>query len=244
MGLFDNVKRATNAQEVEDRVGGAFQPIKSGIYKAEIKQMYAKPAKSGALGIHIEYELKPLTGSPRKFTEAYYVTNKNGENFYLDKNGNQQYLAGFNHVNDMCLGLTGKTLFELNDEGKLELKNIKVYNYTTQKDEIEQLPTFVPLLGKELALAIVERHENGSKQVGNEWITTSEKRIRNSVEKVFLLKNGIPFTHKELKAGLNEPQFATEWSDVWKDKIDDRYKEVEDNSSTTSSTTTTALILG
>lgn len=243
MGLFDNVKRATNAQEVQDRVGGGFQPIKSGVYKAAIKQMYAKPSKSGAIGVTIEYEIRPQQGNPRKFTETYYVTNKNGENFYIDKDGQQQYLPGFSHVNDMCLGLTGKTMFELNDEGKLELKNIKVYNFTTKKDEIEQLPTFVPLLDKELALAILERHENKTKQVNGAYVPVNEKRIVNVVEKVLLLKDGVPFTHLEVKAGVNEPKFVTEWLEAWKDKVDDRYEEVAGGASTAAAPTT-AMNLG
>lgn len=245
MGLFDKVKQQQNdIQESEDRVGGSFKPLSSGIYKAKIKQMYAKPAKSGALGVIVEFEVFPVTGNPRKFTETHYVLNKNGENFYIDKNNQKQYLMGFNIINDLCLTTVQKTLFELEDEGKLEIKNVKVYNYDTKKDEIEQLPVFVPLLEKEVALGILHQRTNKTKLVGSEYVNTPEERNQNIIDKVFALKGDKPFTRKELQAGLNEPVFALEWASSWKDKIDDRYVEVENTSSTTGSTTTSQLTLG
>lgn len=244
MGLFSNIKQATDVKQTEDRVGGSFKPLPSGVYSAVIKQMYAKPAQSGALGVTVEFEVKPQHDNPRKFTETYYVTNKNGENFYTDKAGNKHYLAGFNHVNDLCLGLTQKTMFELEAEGKIEPKNIKVYNYTTKKDEIEQLPTFVSLLEKTVALGLIERRENKNTKVGNEYVATAEERVYNTLDKVFLLKDNQPFTHNEIKAGLDEPKFVQQWLDNWKDKVDDRYKEVEGSSSNGSSQSTSELTLG
>lgn len=244
MGLFSNIKQATDVKQTEDRVGGSFKPLTSGVYSAIIKQMYAKPAQSGAIGVTIEFEVQPQQDKPRKFTETYYVTNKNGENFFTDKAGNKQYLPGFNHVNDLCLGLTQKTMFELEAEGKIEPKNIKVYNYTTKKDEIEQLPTFVPLLEKTVALGLIERRENKTTKSGNEYVATAEERVYNTLDKVFLLKDNQPFTHNELKAGLNEPKFVQQWLDNWKDKVDDRYKEVEGSSSNGSSQSTSELTLG
>lgn len=242
MGLFANIKQAQDVKQTEDRVGGSFKPLPSGVYKAVIKQMYAKPAQSGALGVTIEFEIHPQQGDPRKFTETYYVTNKNGENFYVNKNsGEKHYLAGFNHINDICLGLTQKTMFELEAEGKIELKNIKVYNYTTKKDEIEQLPTFVSLLDKEVGLGLIHKRENKNAKVGNDYVPTAEAREYNAVDKVFLLKGGLPFTHNEVKAGLAEPQFVTQWLDKWKDQVDDQYKEV--TGSTTSGTTQPASAL-
>lgn len=242
MGLFANIKQAQDVKQTEDRVGGSFKPLPSGVYKAVIKQMYAKPSQSGALGVTIEFEIHPQQGEPRKFTETYYVTNKNGENFYVNKNsGEKHYLAGFNHINDICLGLTQKTMFELEAEGKIELKNIKVYNYTTKKDEIEQLPTFVSLLDKEVALGLVHKRENKNTKVGNDYVPTAEAREYNAVDKIFLLKDGNPFTHNEVKAGLAEPQFVTQWLDKWKDQVDDQYKEV--TGSTTSGTTQPASAL-
>lgn len=233
MGLFDNIKQATSAQETEDRVGGSFKPLESGVYKAKIKQMYAKPAQSGALGVTVEFEVYPEGSDPRKLTETHYVTNKNGENFYVDKNGNQQYLMGFNQVNDLCLGLTGKTLFELNQEGKIEDKNVKIYNYNTKKDEIELLPTFVPLLEKDLALGLIKRRENKREKVGNDYVNSAKDRVFNVTDKVFVLKDNLPFTVKEVKAGLNEPKFVHEWLERWKDQLDDRYEEVAGSAGST-----------
>lgn len=246
MGLFANIKQAQDVKQTEDRVVGPFKPLPSGIYKAIIKQMYAKPAQSGALGVTIEFEIHPQQGEPRKFTETYYVTNKNGENYYVNKNnGEKHYLAGFNHINDICLGLTQKSIFELETEGKIELKNIKVYNYTTKKDEIEQLPTFVSLLDKEIALGLIYKRENKNTKVGDTYQPTAEVREYNTLDKVFLLKDGVPFTHNEVKAGLNEPVFVNQWLDQWKNQINDQYKEVQGNGSSTNTTQpTSALNLG
>lgn len=245
MGLFANIKQAQDVKQTEDRVGGSYKPLASGVYKAVIKQMYAKPAQSGALGVTIEFEIHPQQGEPRKFTETYYVTNKNGENYYVSKAGDKHYLAGFNHVNDICLGLTQKSMFELEAEGKIEMKNIKVYNYTTKKDEIEQLPTFVSLLEKEVALGLIHKRENKNTKVGNDYVPTAESREYNTLDKVFLLKDGVPFTHNEVKAGLNEPVFVNQWLDKWKDQMDDQYKEVQGSgSSTGTAQPASALTLG
>lgn len=244
MGLFSNIKQAQDVKQTEDRIGGTFKPLPSGVYKAIIKQMYAKPAQSGAIGVTVEFEVHPSNEKPRKFSETYYVTNKDGHNYYVDKSGEKQYLIGFNHVNDLCLGLTKQSLFELSEAGKIELKNIKVYNFTTKKEEIEQLETFVSLLDKEVALGLIYRRENKNKKVGNEYIPTSEAREYNTLDKVFLLKDGLPFTHNEIKAGLEQPTFVNQWLDSWKDRMDDRYKETDNGSSSNSSSEVSAMTLG
>lgn len=244
MGLFSNIKQAQDVKEAEDRVGGGFTPLESNVYKAIIKQAYAKPSQSGALGVHIEFEIHPKDGKARKHTESFYVTNKNGENFYTDKNGDKHPLAGYNHVNDIALGLTGQTLAELEANGKIEPKNVKVYNFTTKKEEIEQLPILIPFLDKEIAVAIVKRRENKTKKVGDTYEPTNEERVYNAVEKVFAIKDGNPFTTKEIKAGLTEPKFVMEWLDYWKDRTDDRYKEVAGASGSSSSSTVTSLDIG
>lgn len=245
MGLFSSIKQAPDVKEAEDRVGGGFAPLESNLYKAIIRQAYAKPTPSGSLEVRIEFEIHPKDGNPRKHTESFYITTKNGENFYINKNGDKMPLAGYNHVNDIALGLTGKTLDELDKEGKIEVKNVKVYNFTTQKEEIEQLPVLVPFLEKEVALAIIKRRENKKKKVGDDYEPINEERIYNAVEKVFTLRDGNAFTTKEIKSGLNEPKFVFEWLNHWKGKLDDKFKEVADSSnSSTGSSSVSALDIG
>lgn len=219
MGLFAKLKN-DGLEEAEDRLGGTGgRTVESNIYLLTIDAMYGGQAKSGALNVTISGKLDD--GSD--YRETVYVTNKDGDNFFLNKNDAKKKspLPGFTLVSDICQIICGKELCEMEDEEKV----IKLYDYDLKKEVPTTVPMLVEALGKTVSVAIQKRRVN--KQVKNAagaYVDTNEAREENVIEKAF--DTDTKLTVYEAKNGKEAGEFWDLWLDKNKGQTYDRYKPV------------------
>ena len=199
-------------EEAQDRLGG-FQPLDSNAYDTKIKAMYAGQADSGARSVTV---IADCDG--RELRETVYITNKKGENFFLNKNDQTKKvpLPGFTLIDHICLITTGKPLAEQTTEEKV----VKVYD----RDAGGEVPTSVPMLvdciGQDITLGVLRQLENKSKKVDGKYVDTAETREINLIDKVFDTKTKMTVVEAQNKA--KEPEFYEAWLDKNKGEIRDR----------------------
>jgi hypothetical protein len=177
----------TGLEESQDRLGG-FSPLATGIYIATIKALYAGAAQSGAVNVTL---LADIAG--KEYRETVYVTNKSGENFFLNKNDKLKKvpLPGFTVIDDICLIASGEPLANQVTEEKV----INVYNFEQKKELPQAVQMLMQCVGQKVALGILEVLENKQEKKGDEYVAIADTRVVNTIEKVF---------HPELKITVAE----------------------------------------
>lgn len=212
MSLLADLTTDDSIVESKDSVGGGYAPKPSGIYDAVIKAAYITIAVSGAKAVNL---IADINGT--EYRETIYITNKKGQNFYLNQEGVKNYLPSFTTVNDLALLITGQPLAKLDTEKKV----LKIWN----KDQNKEVPTDVPCItalhGKPVKLGILE--EITFKQVkdanGN-YVDTPETRTSNSISKVFHASTSK--TVNEYKAKVETAEFIDKWKVKWEGKPNDK----------------------
>lgn len=202
MALFNNLT-TEGLEESQDRLGG-FSPLETDIYTGTIKAMYAGHSQGGAMSVTL---LADMGG--KEYRETFYVTNKKGENFFLNKEDKTKKvpLPGFTIVDDMCLIATGKPLSEQESEEKV----INIYDYDLKKEVPKSVPMLTELLGQKITLAILKQIENKNVKQGDEYVASAETREINVVDKVFHPE--LKLTVAEARNGQDEAKFHDAWSE-------------------------------
>jgi hypothetical protein len=203
MSLFANLSTA-GLEETSDRLGG-FAVLESGILTGTIKAMYAGASTSGARFI----ALIVMAGS-KEYKETVYITNKKGENFFLNKQDNSKKvpLPGFITIDDICLCTSGKPLAEQSAEDKV----VELYDGTAQKMLPTSVPMLVDCLGKEISLGILKQlvNKNVKDSTGN-YVATAETKEENTIDKVFHTESRM--TTVEARNGAAAPAFWAAWEE-------------------------------
>lgn len=205
MGLFNNLK-SEGLEQSQDRLGG-FQVVESGVYEgATIKLAYAgKATSSNAQNVTISFELP----GGKEYSETFWITNKNGENFFRNKQDNTKKipLPGFTLVDDICLMTTEKPLSDQDTEEKM----VQMWDAEEKKQMPKAAHVLVDLLGKQVSLGIVKQVVNKNEKQGDEYVPTAETREENVTDKVFHFPSG--FTVVEARNQAAEPAFIKAWAD-------------------------------
>lgn len=163
-------------EETTDTLGGSFL-LESGAYKATIANAYISTAKSGAISVTVLYKI-----DGKDFSETIYVSNRDGENFYVK--GNKKIpLPGYTTVNDICLIATGKPVAEQ----EVEEKVVKIFDYTAKTEIPTAMPCLTALCGQEIMLGILKKKEYKNKKNDStgEYEPIDEIREYNSISKAF-----------------------------------------------------------
>jgi len=211
MTLFGNLTN-DGLEESQDRLGGR-EIFDTNVYDMTIKALYAGQSDGGA---HCLTIVGVLPGD-KEYKETIYFTNKQGENFFLNKQDKTKKvpLPGFTTVDELCLILTGEPLSKQATEEKI----VNVWN----KTEGKELPTAVPMLmdclGKEAKVAIVRSTENKNKADGNGgWTPTADTQDVNAIEKVFhpTLLLSVPEARRDAAlAEEGKKPLGAEFHDKW-----------------------------
>ena len=175
--MFKNLS-TEGLEEAEDRLGG-YSTLETDVYTGELKALYAGHAESGAMNFTVIVDF-----NGREYRETIYVTNKKGENFWVnEKAGNKRMpLPGFTIINDICLVATGASLAEQESEEKM----FKVYDTEAKREIPKAVPMITAALGKTITLAIQKVVENKSqKDASGNYVDTADTRESNNIEKVF-----------------------------------------------------------
>lgn len=201
---FGNLTNA-GLEESEDRLGGGFQPQKTGAYDVTIKAFYAGVADSGAKNVSVI----AILPDGKEYRETIYVTNKKGENFFLNKDDNSKKvpLPGFTTIDDICLAATGFPLAEQS----WEEKTIKLYDFDAKKEMNKAVMMATGVLGQPVTLGILQNLEDKTKKNDStgEYEPTGETRTTNTIGKVFHTESKV--TMAEARNAKTEGEFYVEW---------------------------------
>ena len=212
MGLFSNLKK-DGLEEAKDSLGGNFAARETGIYTGKLTAAYLTIAGSGAQAINLVFN------DGTEYREAVYITNKKGENFFLNKDDKTKKvpLPGFTIIDDICLCTTEKPLADQDVEDKA----IKLYDFEAKKELPKSVPVLVELLGKEVSLAIVRQLENKqAKDSAGVYQPTAETRESNVISKVF--HTASKMTMVEARQGNETGTFWDSWLERNKGQISDK----------------------
>lgn len=220
--MFSNLTQ-DGLEKAEDRLGGNFSTLESGVYPAMIAMAYALTSDGGAKGINLALKVD-VDGEERDFRQTVYVTKKTGENFYLDKDKKKQPLPGFTVIDDLCLVATeGKTLSQITFEDK----TIKVYDFDAKTEVNKNLPVAMDLLGKMVLVAIEKTIEDKTtKDAAGVYVPTGETREENQIAKV--AHAATRKTVSELREG-KEAAFMDGWAAKYTGKTRNRAKGAQGN---------------
>jgi len=220
--LLSGIKTADNVEEVQDVLASnKFAKAESGIYDATIKYAYLKPASTGSIGLHLEFELD--NGILMK--ETLYVTNAKGENFYVDKKDakKKHLLGGYVTADSLALLGVQKELSELKSEERI----IKLRDYDLQKDVPTPVNMLVELVDKPVRIGVIKIIQDKTKKSDKTdsngkavYVSTGETMVKNETDKVFHLTNNM--TVAELRAGATEAAFIESWKEKWEGKTYDK----------------------
>lgn len=204
-------------EETRDSLGG-YAAKESGIYTGKLKAFYAGQSSGGAHNVTVI-----VTGGDfgnTEYRETVYITNRKGENFFLNKNDNNKKvpLPGFTVIDDICLATVGKSLSELGFEEKM----MNIYDPEQKKELPKSVPMAVEILGQEVSLAILKSTENQTEKVGDQYVPKSDGSTRdvNNIDKVFNTQTKM--TVAEARGGQTESAFWDAWEGRNKGKTRDR----------------------
>lgn len=199
--------------EESDNLGGR-SLLDSDIFKGTVKLAYLSKSSGGATGLTLLLELE----GGKEHRETVYITNKKGEVFY-EKNGEKNYLPGFNMANSLALLTTGKGITELDTETKM----VNVWNKDTKAEVPTPVEMVMDLLGTEIYVGILRQKEDKQTLVGDKYVSTGETREVNLMDKLFCAKEKFDkLTSTEIRSKATEPAFYNEWLKKWKDQVRDK----------------------
>lgn len=202
MGLFSNLKK-DGLEEAKDSLGGNFAARETGIYTGKLTAAYLTIASSGAQAINLVFN------DGTEYREAVYITNKKGENYFLNKDDNSKKvpLPGFTIIDDLCLMLTEKPLCDQETEEKV----IKVYDFDAKGDVQKTVAMLVDLLGQEISFGIVKETTNKQVKGPDGYVDdpAGGTRDQNHIDKVY--HTATKLTVLEAQRGLEAGVFWDDW---------------------------------
>lgn len=207
MSVFGNLT-TDGLEETNDRLGG-FNVRDTDAYEATIKVAYAGQSAGGARNVTLV-----VTLPDGEYNETIYVTNKKGENWFLNQQDKSKKvpLPGFTTIDDICLVTTGKSLAEQDTKEKV----VKVYDYDEKKELPKSVPVLTELTGKVVILGLLRSivDKNVKNDSTGEYEPSGETREENTIEKVFHHPSKVTVVEarEAQKAGKDaEPVFYDKW---------------------------------
>jgi hypothetical protein len=163
----------------------------------------------------------------KEYRETIWVTNRQNQNFYLDKNDKSKKvpLPGFTTIDDICLATTGKPLSEQPSEEKV----VNIYDFEAKKEVPTTVKMLVEVLGKQVSLGIMKQLVNKqAKNSAGVYEDTADTREENCIDKVFHHPSNL--TIPEAKKGVQTAAFYPAWVEINSGKVRDK-RSIKDGSS-------------
>lgn len=217
MSLLANLNTDSTIADEKDSIGGS-RVRESGLYPLNIALAYITKSEGGAIALNLS--LKDDDGEVRQQLWMTSGTAKGGNNYYIDKKGDKQYLPGFNMANSLALLTLGKEISALDTEDKV----INLYNFETKGDVPTKVAMVVDLLGKDILVGLIKQTVDINKKddATGEYKASGEVRDENEIDKLFRAEDRM--TSSEIRAQATEAVFADTWEAKWKGQTKNKAK--------------------
>ena len=190
MSFFNNSANTANVDEAFGADSTGSKVWDSGVYQAKCKYVVIDVTKAGLPMVKVSIE---VNGTEKVFS-LFTHNNATKDTYYL-KDGQKKTMPGMQELNALCYVVTGKTASELEKEGKVQNKCIKMYDWETQGEVTKELATFVDLCDQPICVAIKKMEKHKTVEQNGKKVPTTETMIINEVDKYLSAKG---FTAKEL----------------------------------------------
>ena len=219
MSILANLTTDSSIANEKDSIGGGSRVLESGIYTFTIQHAYIGKSTGGAISLNLNLK----TEDNKELKQQLWITSgtaKGGKNYYIDKNGDKQYLPGFVMANSLCLLALGKEISELDTEQKV----ISVYNTEAKAEVPTKVDMLMDLVGKEITAAVFKQIVDKTKK--NEstgaYDPTGETREENELDKFFRASD--KKTTAEIRAQAEEATFVHTWEKKYAGQTRDKSK--------------------
>lgn len=215
MSLLNNLTTSNDIAEEKDSVGGGFV-LDTGLYNSKVTLAYLQKSQGGALGLVLHL----TTDAQKEIRQTLWMTSGTAKgclNYYVDKDGNKQYLPGFNMANSLCLLTVGKEISQIETEEKV----VNVYSSTAKAEVPTKVEMLVELLGQDIIVGLIKQIvDKNQKNDAGEYVPTGETREENEIDKLFRSRDSK--TTAEIKAQAPEAVFIHTWKKKWDGQVRDR----------------------
>ena len=215
MSLFSGFTTSNDIAGEKDSVGGGFV-LDSNVYLSTVKLAYGTQSAGGATALNLVLE----TEDGKEIRQQLWVSSgkeKGCVNYYTDKDGNKQYLPGFNMANSLCLLTVGKELAQVESETKV----VNVYNKDAKAEVPTNVPMLMELLGKQVLVGLIKQTvDKNIKDATGNYVPSGETREENDIDKFFRERDSK--TTAEILAKTEEAVFINTWKDKWVGKVKDK----------------------
>ena len=178
-------------------------PLESGLYPAKVEAAYIKTSDGGAVALSVILKV-----GNREVREDWWSASgntKGNKNYYMDKDGNKQYLPGFLMARSLALLTVGKEL----DELETETKTIKLYSSEAKAEVPTKVQMMTDLVGQEILVGVIRQTvDKTTKNAEGIYVPTGETRDENTVDKLFRAADRKTFQEIAAQA---EASFADRW---------------------------------
>jgi hypothetical protein len=213
MSLLKNLKTDETIANEKDSVGGG-GPLESGLYKTKIAAAYVIKSTGGALGL----VLNLTTDAGKQVRQTLWMTSKTGQNYY-EKDGQKNYLPGFNMANSLALLTVGKEISDLDTEQKV----IKAYSAEAKAEVPTKVDMLTDLLDKEVIVGLIKQTvDKTAKADDGSYQPTGETREENEIDKFFRAKDQM--TTAEIRAQAEDAEFIRTWEKKWTGQVRNKAK--------------------
>jgi len=214
MSIFAQVETANDIKEEKDVLGGGFV-LDTDVYDATITLAYAGKSKGGSHSLTIHADV-----GGKEHRHTFYVTNKQGQNFYVNKKtGDKEFLPGWNAANGIALLIANKELPAL----EAEEKTVKLYDFDAKAEVPTKVQAMTELHGGRIKLAIEKQLVDQTQETApgsGVYVPTGKTREQNEIVKVFFIEDGRTVT--EIRQNVEEAQFMPKWLERNKAKLIDK----------------------
>jgi hypothetical protein len=216
MNMLANLTTQEDIADERDSVGGG-GVLDSNLYEMTIEYAYLTKSESGALALNLRLK----TEDGREIRSQQWMTSgtaKGCVNYYTDRQGNKQYLPGFNMANAAALLTTGKEISQLSTEQKV----INLYNSEAKAEVPTKVDMITELLGKKILVALLRQKVDKTQknEATGAYEPTGETREENEIDKIFRASD--KKTTAEIRAQAEEAAFYKAWADKWVGKVKDK----------------------
>ncbi len=216
MSLLSSLATSNDIASEKDSVGGGFV-LDTNLYNFTVKLAYLQKADSEALSLVVHL----TTEDGKDVRQQFWMTSgkaKGCKNFYVDKNGDKQYLPGFNMANSLCLLTVGKEIAQLETETKV----VNLYSSEARAEVPTNVEMLTELLGKQVFGGLIKQIVDKTKknESTGEYEPTGETREENELDKLFRERDGK--TTAEILAQAPEAVFIETWKKKWVGQVKDK----------------------